>query len=136
MTMSVTGVMDEVVVLAREITELRERQDRLDAERASIDAQIADRMNRIAQAAVAAVTPASSKPSVQAADVPQEMITLGDAILMVLRQRPDKVLTALEIADLLKMTKRNDYSAVRTQLSRMARSGRVAKPAFGKYKTL
>ena len=134
MAMSVTNVMDDVVLLAREITELRAQRDRLDAERASIDAQIADRMNRIALAAVAAVTPAGSKPPARSADVPQEAMSLGVAILSVLRQRPDKVFTALEIADLLKMTKRNDYSAVRTQLSRMARAGRVAKPAFGKYK--
>jgi hypothetical protein len=131
MIMSVTSIMDEVVVLAREITELRERQTMLDAERASIDAQIADRMNRIAMAAVAAVTPASS--SAAQAAVPQEMMSLGAAILSVLHQRPDKVFTALEIADLLKMTKRKDCAAIRTQLSRMARAGRVARPEFGKY---
>ncbi|HXH39744.1 MAG TPA: hypothetical protein VNN08_14030 [Thermoanaerobaculia bacterium] len=131
--MSVTDGMDQVVVLAREVAELRERQARIDAERAAIDVQIADRMNRIAMAAVAAVTPAGSVPAAQAAGAAGQAMSLGAAILSVIHQRPEKMFTAVEIAGILKMTNRRGHSAIRTQLARMARSGRVAKPDYGKY---
>jgi hypothetical protein len=128
--MSVTGSLDQVIALAREVAELRERQAQIDVERAAIDGQIADRVNRLAVAAVAAVTPANAGP---AAASPGPM-PLSAAILYVIHQRPEKVFTATEIADLLKMTDRRDYSAIRTHLSRMAKDGRLAKPAFGKYR--
>jgi hypothetical protein len=130
--MSVTGGLDEVVSLAREIAELRERQAQIDVERATIEAQIADRMNRIAVAAVAAVTPATSAQAAQPDAASQQPMALSAAILYVIRQRPEKIFTAMEIADLL--NDRQSYSAIRTHLSRMAKSGRVSKPAFGKYR--
>ncbi|HSY52296.1 MAG TPA: hypothetical protein VLC46_26070 [Thermoanaerobaculia bacterium] len=127
-----TDGLELVVTLAREVAELRERQAQLDAERLTIEGQIADRMNRIAMAAVAAVTPATSGQVAQPAA--SQPMALSAAILFTIRQRPDKVFTTTEIADLLKMRNHRGYAAIRTHLSRMAKDGRVVKPAFGKYK--
>lgn len=146
--MSVTNGLDHVVALATQVMALRQRLAQLDAERVTIEGQIADCINRIAEAAAAtitplsaatpaaapvpAATPAAPQPDGQAGEWTEPM-ALSAAILFVLRQRPEKVFTALEIAQLLKRNDRRGYSAIRTHLSRMARDGRVAKPAFGKY---
>ena len=89
-------------------------------------------MKQIALAAIGAVSPAGLPNAVQPAQT--EPIALSVAILNVINQSPGRVFTALEIAGLLRMTGRRSHSAIRTHLSRMAHDGRVAKPAFGKYR--
>jgi hypothetical protein len=133
MIMSVTDGFDLVVTLAREVAELRERQAQLEIERVAIEEQITDRVNRIAAAAVATVTPATSEQVAQPADASQPM-TLSAAILFTIRQHPDKEFTPVEIAELLNMSDDRSYSNIRTHLSRMAGNGRVVRPEFGKYK--
>jgi hypothetical protein len=133
--MSVTEGLDQVVALAHEVTQLRHRLAQLDGERARIEGEIAGCMNRIAVAAIAAVSPADSQAdSLPAAPPAEGPKALSAAILTVIRQSPQKVFTALEISSLLRMTNRRNRSAIRTHLSRMAKDGRVAKLAFGKYR--
>jgi len=132
--MTVTDGRDQVVALATEVIALRQRLAQLDAERVTIEGQIADCIHRIAEAAVATITPPpSATPAAAQAGEWREPMALSAAILYVLRQRPGKVFTALEIAQLLQRDDRRGHSAIRTHLSRMARDGRVTKPAFGKY---
>jgi hypothetical protein len=132
--MSMADGLDQVVALAREVAELRERIAQLDSERAAIEGQIAERMNRIAVAAVAAVSPAGSRAAGQPPADPSKEPVLSAAILMVIRRSPETVFGAVEIARVIKRTDRRSYSAIRTHLSRMAKDGRVTKLAFGKYK--
>jgi hypothetical protein len=44
------------------------------------------------------------------------------------------VFTPVEIGNLLNMSDERGYSLIRSNLSRMARDGRVVRPEFGKYK--
>jgi len=104
----------------------------MDGERVRIEGQIAERMKQIALAAIGAVSPGDLPTAVQPAQT--EPMALSAAILYVINQSPGRVFTALEIAGLLEMTGRRNRSAIRTHLSRMAKDGRVAKPAFGKYR--
>ncbi len=130
--MSTANGLDRVVILAREVTQLRHRLAQIDGERVRIEGQIAERMKQIALAAIGAVSPAdlpTAGPPAQTEPMP-----LSAAILHVINQSPGRVFTALEIAGLLQMTGRRNHSAIRTHLSRMAHDGRVARPAFGKYK--
>jgi hypothetical protein len=131
MVMSVTSGLDQVVTLAGEVVALRQRLAQLDGERATIERQIADCVNRIAAAAIAAVSPAV--PAQQGA-AQGELVALSAAILSIFRGNPEKIFTPLEICRILQMTNRRDRSAIRTHLSRMSRDGRVAKPSFGKYR--
>ena len=120
--------LDQVVTLAGELADLRQRLAQLDAERVTIEGEIADRLNRIALATGAVRTP---PPAASAADEP---MALSAAVLYVIRQSPEKVFTALEIAGILKMTDFRSHSAIRTHLSRMAKDKRVKRVRFGKYK--
>lgn len=131
--MSVTDGLDLVMTLAREVAELRERQAQLEIERVAIEGQITDRVNRIAAAAVAAVTPATSEQVAQPVDASQPK-ALSAAILFTIRQHPDKVFAPVDIGNLLHMSNDQGYSLIRSHLSRMARDGRVVRSEFGKYK--
>ena len=130
--------MDQVVELAREISELRQRLAQLEQEKAAIGEQIAERMNRIAMVAIVAIAPAHALPAATiaapAADDWQYPVPLSTAILEIIRRSPRKAFMAVEIARELKMMNRKKYSNIRTHLSRMAKDGRVEKVAFGKYK--
>src|ERR1700682_335552 len=134
--------LDQVVALALEVAELREQMAKLDSGRNAIERQSAERMNRIAVAAVAAVTPAAvaavtpadSPLIAQPAADPTREPVLSTAILMVIRRSPDAVFSAVEIARLIKRTDRRSYANIRTHLSRMEKDGRVVKLAFGKYR--
>jgi len=86
----------------------------------------------LALAAIGAVSPADLPTAAPPAQT--EPMALSAAILYVINQSPGRVFTALEIAGLLRMSGRRSHSAIRTHLSRMAKDGRVAKPAFGKYR--
>jgi hypothetical protein len=129
-----TNGIDQVVALAGEVAELRQRLVQLDAERATIEREIADRVSRIAEAAVAAVTPAQPVPAAQPVQVSDEPMALSTAILYVIRRSPDTVFTAPEIARQLQMT--DSDSAIRTHLARMAKDRRIARVSFGKYKAV
>jgi hypothetical protein len=130
--MSAADGLDRVVILAREVTQLRHRLAQIDGERVRIEGQIAERMKQIALAAIGAVSPGDLPTAVQPAQT--EPMALSAAILYVINQSPGRVFTALEIAGMLEMTNRRGRSAIRTHLSRMAKDGRVAKLAFGKYR--
>jgi hypothetical protein len=129
---TVTDDLDQVVALAGEVAALRQRLAELDAERVTIEGQIADRVNRIAAAAVAAGTPPS--PAVQAGEWNDSM-EISAGVLYLLRQSPDKVFTAPEIADGLQLSYQQ-LGSIRTHLSRMAKDGRVTRVRFGKYKAV
>lgn len=132
--MSVTNGIDQVVTLAGEVAALRQRLAQLDGERATIERQIADRVSRIAEAAVAAVTPADPVPAAQPVQVSDEPMALSTAILYVIRRSPETVFTAPEVARQLQIT--DSDSAIRTHLARMAKDHRIARVAYGKYKAL
>jgi hypothetical protein len=124
-----TVTVDQVVTLAGELADLRQRLAQLDAERITIEGQIADRLNRIALATGVQTPP----PAASAANEP---MALSAAVLYVLRQSPEKVFTAPEIAGILKMTDFHTRGAIRTHLSRMAKDKRVKRVRFGKYKAM
>lgn len=130
--MSTAEGLDRVVTLAREVTQLRHRLAQIDGERVRIEGQIAERMKQIALAAIGAVSPADLPTAAPPAQT--EPMALSAAILYVVRQSPGKMFTALEIASRLEITDRRGHSAIRTHLSRMAKDGRLVKPAFGKYR--
>ena len=130
-----TEDLDQVVALAAEMAALRQRLAQLDAERVTIEGQIADYVNRIAAAAVAAGTPPPAAiPAAVPADAWRDPLVLSTEVLYVLRRSPEKAFTALEIADILQMTDVRDHGAIRTHLSRMAKDGRAKRVSFGKYK--
>jgi hypothetical protein len=131
--MTVSEDLDQVVTLAAEVAALRQRLAQLDAERVTVEGQIADCVNRIAVATGAVRTPPPAANPLNT-DQWEDSMALSAAVLYVLRQTPEKVFTALEIADILKMTDFNSRGAIRTHLSRMAKDGRVARVRFGKYK--
>jgi hypothetical protein len=121
-----------MVALAAEVAALRQRLAQLDAERVTIEGQIADYVNRIAAAAVAAGTPlpAASPAAVQTGGWTDPWV-LSTEVHHVLRRSPEKAFTAIEIADILQLS---DHGAIRTHLSRMAKDGRAKRVSFGKYK--
>jgi len=129
--MPLTDGLDEVVTLAGEVAALRKRLARLDAERVTIEGQIADYLNRIA---AAAGTPAPVSAAAAPADEWKDPMPLGAAVLYILRRSPEQVFTALEIAGLLQMT--DSHGAIRTHLSRLAKKKAVARLSFGKYRAV
>jgi len=131
--MTVRDDLDQVVTLAGEVDALRQRLAQLDAERLTIEGQIADYVNRIGAAAgTIGTSPPAASPAAAQTDEWKDPMALSAAVLYVLRRNREKAFTALEIAGILKMT--DFHGAIRTHLSRMAKDGRVTRVRFGKYK--
>jgi hypothetical protein len=130
--MPVRDDLDEVVNLAGEVAALRQRLAQLDAERVTIEAQLADFVNRIAAAAVAVSTPPLAEPPAAPSNEWKDPMPLSAAVLYVLRRSREKVFTAPEIAGILTMT--DSVGAIRTHLWRLAKKGVVTRFSFGKYK--
>ena len=132
--MPVTDDLDQVVTLAGEVAALRQRLAQLDAERATIEGQIAEYVNRIAAAAVAVGTPPSATAAAAPAAEWKDPMPLSAAVLYILRRNPERVFTAVEIAGMLKIT--DSEGAIRTHLSRFVKKRLVARRSFGKYKAV
>jgi hypothetical protein len=129
-----TDDLDEVVTLAAEVAALRQRLAQLNAERATIEGQIAGYVERIAAAAAAAGTPATPSPAAAQSVERDDPIPLSAAVLLVLRRSPETAFTAVEIGSILNMNDYDDLGNIRTHLSRMAKDRRAKRVSFGKYK--
>jgi hypothetical protein len=129
-----TDDLNQVATLAGEMTALRERLAQLNAERVTIEGQIAGYVDRIAAAAAAAggiPLPAASPGAAPIVEWHDPM-PLSAAVLYVMRRSPETAFSAVEIAAILQMT--DDVGSIRTHLSRMAKDGRAMRVSFGKYK--
>ena|SRR5436305_12388785 len=128
-----TDDLDQVVTLAAEVAALRQRLAQLNAERATIEGQIAGYVERIAAAAVAAGTPSTASPAAAQTIERDDPIPLSAAVLLVLRRSPERAFTAVEIGSMLNMNDYDDLGNIRTHLSRMAKDRRAKRVSFGKY---
>jgi hypothetical protein len=133
--MTMTDDLDQVVTLAAEVAALRQRLAQLNAERVTIEGQIAGHVDRIAAAAAAAGTPSPAASPAAAQTVERDdPMPLSAAVLRVMRRSPETAFTAVEIGGILQMTDYRDFGNIRTHLSRMAKDGRARRMSFGKYK--
>ena len=112
----VTRVLD----VSRQMHELRERLQQLDAERVEIQQQIAACMQQLAHVSGAQV-------------VPPEGSTMSALILWALRRHPDRPLAPMDIAVMLNVRGKQDLTNLRVLLSRMGRDGRARRVGHGRY---
>ncbi|HEV7427274.1 MAG TPA: hypothetical protein VGQ46_12990 [Thermoanaerobaculia bacterium] len=128
-----TDDLNQVATLAGEMTALRQRLAQLNAERVTIEGQIAGYVDRIAAAAAAGGIPLPAASPGAAPTVEwHDPMPLSAAVLYVMRRSPETAFSAVEIAAILQMT--DDVGSIRTHLSRMAKDGRATRVSFGKYK--
>lgn len=117
-------VMDDpvnrVLVISRQMQELRERLVQLDAERAEVQQQIAVCMEQLAQLSNGQVLPPRGS-------------SLSSQVLWALRRHPDRAMAPLDIAAMLNIRGRAELTNVRVLLSRMARDGRARRVGHGRY---
>jgi hypothetical protein len=133
--LTMTDDLDEVVTLAAEVAALRQRLAQLNAERVTIEGQIAGYVERIAAAAAAAGTPSPAASPAAAQTIERDdPIPLSAAVLLVMRRSPERAFTAVEIGSILNMTDYDDLGNIRTHLSRMAKDRRATRVSFGRYK--
>jgi hypothetical protein len=123
MLLSVSDPVLQVLDTSQRLQGLRQRLDQLDAERATIQAQIADCMEQLASAVGGQVMPPTGS-------------RLAAQILWVLRRHQERPLAPLDIAEILNLRSFTDLTNVRVLLSRMSRDGRVRKVGRARYLTL
>ena len=112
----VQRVIDDGVLLQK----LRARLSEVDAERASVEAEIKACMQRISAVAGATVPPpANTKVSQQ--------------ILWVLKSHRDRAFAPADVAKMLGMTHTNELENIRVHLSRMRDNGTIKRIAHGRY---
>jgi len=128
-----TDDLNQVVVLAGELTALRQRLAQINAERVILEGQIAGYIDRIAMAAVAGASAPVAIPAVVQTVQRDDPMPLSAAVLSVLRRSPERALSAVEIGAALNLNDYADVGNIRTHLSRMAKDGRARRVSFGKY---
>ena len=131
-----TDDLNQVVVLAGELTALRQRLAQLNAERVILEGQIAGYIDRIAAAAVAGASAPVAIPAVVQTVQREDPMPLSAAVLSVLRRSPERALSAVEIGAALNLNDYADVGNIRTHLSRMAKDGRARRVSFGKYQAV
>ena len=119
----VNDPIHRILDMSQHLRELRQRLDDLNAERVTIERQIAECVEQLAATAGGHVTPPPNS-------------LLSTKILWALRRHPDRPLAPADVAQMIEMTGRRDLTNVRVLLSRMSRDGRVRKVAHGRYMTL
>jgi hypothetical protein len=132
--LTMTDDLDQVVTLAAEVAALRQRLAQLNAERVTIEGQIAGYVERIAAAAAAAAPSPAASPAAAPTVERDDPMPLSAAVLLVMRRSPETAFTAVEIGSMLNMNDYDDLGNIRTHLSRMAKDGRARRVSFGKYK--
>ena len=128
-----TDDLNQVVILAGELTTLRQRLAQLNAERVILEGQIAGYIDRIAAAAVAGASAPVAIPAAVQTVQRDDPMPLSAAVLSVLRRSPERALSAVEIGAVLNLNDYADLGNIRTHLSRMAKDGRARRVSFGKY---
>jgi len=128
-----TDDLNQVVILAGELTALRQRLAQLNAERVILEGQIAGYIDRIAAAAVAGASAPVAIPAAVQTVQRDDPMPLSAAVLSVLRRSPERALSAVEIGAVLNLNDYADLGNIRTHLSRMAKDGRARRVSFGKY---
>lgn len=112
--------VNRVLVISRQMEELRERLVQLDAERAEVQQQIAVCMEQLAQLSKGQVLPPRGS-------------SLSSQVLWALRRHPDRALAPLDVAAMLNIRGRAELTNVRVLLSRMGRDGRARRVGHGRY---
>jgi hypothetical protein len=114
------NAVDRVIADGEQLQKLRARVAELDAERASLQAEIDACMRRIAATTNGVVPPpANTKVSQQ--------------ILWVLKSNRDRALAPADVAAKLGLTRMNELENIRVHLSRMRDRGDIKRIAHGRY---
>lgn len=115
----VTRVLD----VSRQLDELRERLEQLDAERAGVQEQIAACIEKLALTAGRAVMPPPGS-------------SMSAQVLWALQRHPDRPLAPMDIAGMLNIHQKQELTNLRVLLSRMGRDGRARRVAHGRYMSI
>lgn len=112
--------LESIPALSAQLQQLRTRLAQLEAEKATLLAEIDDCVARIAAATAWQVKPPYSAP-------------MSAQVLWVLRRNAGRPLAPNDIAEILQFRSLADVANVRLALSRMARAGKVRRVAHGRY---
>ena len=109
---------DRILQATADLGELRKRLAELDAERAAVEAQIQQRLAQIGTVGFGE----SRAP-----------VSTVDHVLAYMRNHPDTIITAVDIARDWKITSNRDMNNIRTALSRLYARRKLKKISVGRY---